>query len=209
MRVPLTRIVLLGMLVVFLLASCTTILMETGKKAFEDRTTEDQVTDSKIGAGILARLSNKDTGLLLDVSIDTWEQRVLLTGTLDDPAVRDEVLQLVRSDTRIKQVYDEIHIVNPEEKERRRKEGEEQKKSNTEGIGQTVNDLWIATKIEAQLIAAKGVTSVNYRWRSVRNQVYLIGRARSEAELNRVLEICRNTKGVASVKHFVEIKAAP
>lgn len=194
MRVPLTRIVLLGMLVVFLLASCTTILMETGKKAFEDRTTEDQVTDSKIGAGILARLSNKDTGLLLDVSIDTWEQRVLLTGTLDDPAVRDEVLQLVRSDTRIKQVYDEIHIVTLEEKERRRKEGEEQKKSNTEGIGQTVNDLWIATKIEAQLIAAKGVTSVNYRWRSVRNQVYLIGRARSEAELNRVLEICRNTK---------------
>jgi len=194
MRVPLTRIVLLGMLVVFLLASCTTILMETHKKAFEDRTTEDQVTDSKIGAGILARLSNKDTGLLLDVSIDTWEQRVLLTGTLDDPAVRDEVLQLVRSDTRIKQVYDEIHIVTLEEKERRRKEGEEQKKSNTEGIGQTVNDLWIATKIEAQLIAAKGVTSVNYRWRSVRNQVYLIGRARSEAELNRVLEICRNTK---------------
>ena len=194
MRVPLTRIVLLGMLVVFLLASCTTILMETGKKAFEDRPTEDQVTDSKIGAGILARLSNKDTGLLLDVSIDTWEQRVLLTGTLDDPAVRDEVLQLVRSDTRIKQVYDEIHIVTLEEKERRRKEGEEQKKSNTEGIGQTVNDLWIATKIEAQLIAAKGVTSVNYRWRSVRNQVYLIGRARSEAELNRVLEICRNTK---------------
>jgi len=182
------------MLVVFLLASCTTILMETGKKAFEDRTTEDQVTDSKIGAGILARLSNKDTGLLLDVSIDTWEQRVLLTGTLDDPAVRDEVLQLVRSDTRLKQVYDDIHIVTLEEKERRRKEGEEQKKSNTEGIGQTVNDLWIATKIEAQLIAAKGVTSVNYRWRSVRNQVYLIGRARSEAELNRVLEICRNTK---------------
>ena len=209
MRVPLTRMVLLGMLLVFLLASCTTILMETGKKAFEDRTTEDQVTDSKIGAGILARLSDKDTGLLLDVSIDTWEQRVLLTGTLDDPAVRDEVLQLVKSDTRIKQVYDEIHIVTPEEKERRRKEGEEQKKSNTEGMGQTVNDLWIATKIEAQLIAAKGVTSVNYRWRSVRNQVYLIGRARSEAELNKVLEICRNTKGVASVKHVVEIKPVP
>jgi len=122
MRVPLTRMVFLGMLLVFLLASCTTILMETGKKAFEDRTTEDQVTDPKIGAGILARLSDKDTGLLLDVSIDTWEQRVLLTGTLDDPAVRDEVLQLVKSDTRIKQVYDEIHIVTLEEKERRRKQ---------------------------------------------------------------------------------------
>ncbi len=62
-------------------------------------------------------------------------------------------------------------------------------------MGQTVDDFWIATKIEAQLIAAKGMTSVNYRWRSVRNQVYLIGRTRSQAELDKVLDIIRTTKG--------------
>ena len=194
--------------IVFFMASigCTTILMETGKKAFEDRSTEDQVTDTKIASSILAGLTDKDESLLLDVSADVWEQRVMLTGTLDDPAVRDEVLKLMKSDTRIKRVYDEIQIVTPEEKERRRKFAEEKKQKDTEGTGQTVDDIWIATKIEAQLIAAKGVTSVNYRWRSVRNQVYLIGRAQTQAELDNVLGICRTTKGVTSVKHFVEVK---
>ena len=202
-----SRMAVLGMVIVFLLqAGCPTLLMETGKKAFEDRSTEDQVIDTKIGAGILSRLSDKDKGLLLDVSSDTWEQRVLLTGTLDNPAVRDEVLALVKSDERIKTVYDEIQIVTPEEKERRRKEAEEQDKKDTEGTGQTVNDFWIATKIEGQLLTTPGLKSVNYRWRSVRNQVYIIGRARSQDELDKVLDICRTTKGVTSVKHFVEIK---
>jgi len=189
-----------------LLNGCTTLLTETAKKALEDRTTEDQATDTKIGAGILSRFSEKDKGLLLDVNADVWEQRVLVTGTLDDPNIREEVVKLVKTDPRIVQVYDEIQMVTPEEKERRRKEAEEQGKKDTEGMGQSVDDFWIATKIEGQLIGAKGVTSVNYRWRSVRNQVYLIGRASSQAELDKVLEICRQTKGVSSITHFVEIK---
>ncbi len=192
-----------------LLQGCTTIMIETGKKAFEDRTTEDQVTDTKIGSGILSSLSDKDKGLLLDVNTDVWEQRVMLTGTLDDPAVREEVVQMAKADLRVKQVYDEIQIVTPEEKERRRKAAEEEGKKDTEGAGQSVDDFWIATKIEAQLVAEEGVTSVNYRWRSVRNQVYLIGRAGSQEELNKVLEVIRQTEGVLSVKQFVEIKPVP
>ena len=190
-------------------SGCFRVMVETGKKALEDRTTEDQVTDTKIDAGILSSLSDKDKGLLLDVSTDVWEQRVMLTGTLDDPAVRKEVVNMAKSDSRVKQVYDEIQIVTPEEKERRRKAAEEHDKKDTEGTGQTVDDFWIATKIEAQLIAEDGVTSVNYRWRSVRNQIYLIGRAGSQTELNKVLEVIRNTEGVSSVKHFVEIKPVP
>ncbi len=205
-----SRIGMLGIGIVFLLqAGCPNLVLEAGKKAFETRTTDDQVLDTKIGGGILSRLSDKDKGLLLDVSSDTWEQRVLLTGTLDSPEVRDEVLALVKSDERIKLVYDEIQIVTPEEKERRRKEAEEEDKKDTEGTGQTVGDFWIATKIEAQLLGAEGIKSVNYRWRSVRNQVYLIGSARTQGELDKVLKICRETKGVTSVKHFVEVMPVP
>ncbi|NKB80718.1 MAG: BON domain-containing protein [Nitrospirales bacterium] len=193
-------------LLCLLWAGCTTIMLETGKKAFEDRTTEDQITDTKITTGILSRFSEKDKGLLLDVSADAWEQQVLLTGTLDSTITRDEILQLVQLDPRITAIYDEIQIVSPEEKERRRKQAEKQKADNTEGMGQTVDDFWIAAKIEDQLVATKGITSVNYRWRSVRNHVYLLGRARSQTELDKVLHICQKTKGVTSVKHFVKIK---
>lgn len=196
MNRSLTRLGIFSIGAIALLASgCTTVLMETGEKALEDRSTENQVTDTKMATNFLSDLSGKDKGLLLDVNVDVWEQRVLLTGTLDDPNVRDEVVQMAKADARHKALYDEIQIVTPEEKERRRKQVEQQDKKDTEGMGQTVDDFWIAAKIEAQLIAAKGVTSVNYRWRSVRNQVYLIGRTRSQAELDKVLDIIRTTKG--------------
>ena len=185
-----------------LTAGCLTV----AQKAFEDRSTEDQVTDTKIAAGILSRLSDKDKGLLLDVSADVWEQRVMLTGTLDDPKVRDEVVELVRADKRITQVHNEIQIVTKAEKEKRREQAKEKKEDSKSGIGQSVNDFWIGAKIEVQLVGAGGVTSVNYRWQSVRNTAYIIGRARDAAELSKVLAVCRNTEGVKDVKHFIQIK---
>lgn len=194
------------LLTTFSVTGCLTIVTETAKKAMEDRTTEDQVTDTKIGGDILSSLAGKDKGLLLDVNADVWEQRVMLTGTLDNPQTRQEVVQLVRADGRIKKIYDEIQIVTQGEKEQRREAAKNKDEAKKEGVGQSVNDFWIETKISAQLLGAGGVTSVNYRWRSVRNTVFLIGRARSQGELNTVLEKIRGTEGVAHVKHFVEIK---
>lgn len=189
-------------------ASCQTVLMETGKKAFEDRSTGDQVTDVKLAGSIASDLGSKDKGLLLDVSTDVWEQRVLLTGTVSDPRVKDEIAAMVRGDARVRNLYDEIQVVSPEEQAARRKAAQEQEQGEPkrEGVQQTVNDLWIETKISARLLTEPDVRSVNYRWRSVRNRVYIIGRARSEAELQRVLDICQAVDGVVAVKHFVEIR---
>ena len=72
-------------------SGCTTVLTSAAQKAWDSRSTEDQVTDSKIHTGILDKLKNKDKGLLLDVNVDVWEQRVMLTGTLDDAGARSEV----------------------------------------------------------------------------------------------------------------------
>ena len=189
---------------------CTTVIVEAAKKTMEDRVTEDQATDTKIGAGLLSSFSDKDKNLLLDVNVDVWEQRVMLTGTLSDSKVRQEVVQFARADQRVRKLYDEIQIVSKEEQAKRREAAKNKEESRDEpkkeGFGQAVNDFWIETKISAKLITTRGVTSVNYRWRSVRNIIYLIGRARSEDELKTVLEIIRGTEGVSQVKHFVEIK---
>ena len=75
-----------------------------------------------------------------------------------------------------------------------------------EGAERVVGDVWIETKISAQLIAASGVTSVNYRWRSVRGTVYLIGRAQSRQELATVLGTVRATDGVLQVRQFIEVR---
>ncbi len=187
-------------------AGCVTVVTEAAKKTMEDRVTDDQVTDTKIGTGLLSSLADKDKNLLLDVNVDVWEQRAMLTGTVSDAKIRQDVVRLAQADERIRRIYDEIQIVSKEEQARRREAAKTKDEPKKEGVGQAVNDFWIETKISAKLIAARGVTSVNYRWRSVRNVIYLIGRARSDEELKTVLDIIRKTEGVTQVKYFVDIK---
>jgi osmotically-inducible protein OsmY len=191
-------------------AGCATVVVEAAKKTMEDRVTSDQVTDTQIAAGILSALgSSKEKGLIIDISTDVWEQRVMLTGTVVDARVRTEATRAAYADKRVRRVYDEIQVVSQAEQDRRREAAKNGNSSKKEGFDRAVNDFWIETKISAQLITTSGITSVNYRWRCVRNVVYLIGRARTQSELNNVLSIIRATEGVSQVKHFVQIKPAP
>ncbi len=187
-------------------AGCQQIVTEGAMKALEDRSTEDQVADGKIYLGIQKGLADIDKGLLLDVSADVWEGRVLLTGTLDDAAMRRKVTAMVGTDKRVTRIYDEVLIVPTDEKNARRKEAEKKDKDEKSGVGQAVSDFWIETKIKGQLVASGGVTSVNYRWRSVKNTVYIIGRAGTAKERDKVLKTIRDLDGVKKVKHFIEIK---
>lgn len=182
------------------------ITSEVAKAAWEDRLAEDQIVDAKIKFGIVGRLTDRDKSLILDISTDVWEQRVMLTGVLDSPEERIAVLKLAREDKRIKVLHNEIQIVTPVEKEQRRKQAENKDSEEKSGFGQAISDFWIETKIKAKLLTASGVTSVNYRWRSVLNKLYIIGRAGSADELEKVLDIVRQTEGTKSVTHFIQIK---
>jgi len=200
-------LVTVGVVVVLGTTGCMQVYEQAAKTAFEDRSNDDHILDAKIDTGILSALADKDKSLLLDVKTDVWEQRVMLTGTLDDAKMKKDVVQLVQqSDPRIRKIYDEIQIVSTAEQEQRREAAKNKDASQKSGAEQTVNDFWIETKINAQLLSTRGVTSVNYRWRSVRNVVYLIGRARSKDELETVLGVISKTEGVKEVKQFVEIK---
>ncbi|MBC8285847.1 MAG: BON domain-containing protein [Nitrospinae bacterium] len=193
-----------GIFMALSFSGCATVVTSAAQKAWENRSTEDQVTDSKIHTGILDKLKNKDKGLLLDVNVDVWEQRVMLTGTLDDSGVRSEVESLAKQDSRIKILHNHIQVVSKAEKEARRKqkaEGGDEKS----GAGQAVNDFWVETKIKAQLLTQSNVTSVNYFYRSVLNHVYVIGKADNDPEKSMVLSISRATEGVKSVQEYIAV----
>ena len=195
-----------GIFMATIFSGCTTIVTSAAQKAWESRSTEDQVTDSKIHTGILDKLKDKDKGLLLDVNVDVWEQRVMLTGTLDDAGVRSEVESLAKQDSRIKIIHNHIQVVTKAEKETRRKQKEEGGNEKS-GAGQAVNDFWIETKIKAQLLTQSNVTSVNYFYRSVLNHIYVIGEAANAPEKSMVLSIIRATEGVKSVQEHIEVSA--
>jgi osmotically-inducible protein OsmY len=185
---------------------CTALALETVKLAKEDRLTHDHLVDTQIGMAIASGLYEKDRNLARAVNADVWELQVLMTGIVADAKTRQSVMQTVRTDARIKKIYDEIQIV-PAGSEARTEPVEKVEEMPT-GVeaDRLVSDFWIETKISAQLITARDISSVNYRWRSVRNTVYLLGRAQSDTELKAVIDIIAATKGVQQVKPFVEIR---
>ena len=131
---------------------CGTVLTAAAQKAWEDRSTGDQVTDTKITTGILERLADKDKNLLLDVSVDVWERRVMLTGTLDDAKTRGGVAKLARADDRIKAFHNEVQVVSTAQRDQRRQQAEQKDSGEKGGVEQTVDDFWIETKIKAKLL---------------------------------------------------------
>src|SRR5262245_63184768 len=150
------RIVFTSIMVVVALGvtgGCMQVYEQAAKTAFEDRSNDDHLLDATIDTHITTALADKDKSLLLDVKTDVWEQRVMLTGTLDDPKVKADMIQLVQqADTRVKKIYNEIQMVSTEEKEQHREAAEYKKDASKkmEGAGQFVNDYWIETKINAQ-----------------------------------------------------------
>lgn len=188
----------------FGLCGCSTVVWETAKKLRETRLTEDQFSDTRIGASLMTELADQSLGLLMDVNVDVWEARVLLTGTVTDAGVRHEVVRRVRADPRIQRVYDELQVVSAAEQARRREAA--QNVSSRASDSQPDNDFWVETKISAKLVSAQDVVSVNYRWRSVRNILYVIGRAQSRKELAQVLSLIKDTDGVIRIKSFIVVK---
>lgn len=184
------------------LAACGPLQMP-----LEDRTGNDQWVDTQIKSGILGEFSKLDHTYLMDVNIDIWKQDVMVTGMVDSKAKYYDVTSLIKQDTRIKNVYDHL-VVADEETIAAYHQAEDQYGKNavpTDSATQSVSDVWIEGQIKALLLAEKGVSSVNYRWQSVQNIVYIMGEAQSDEELQKVLSIVRRIKGVSRVVSHIAV----
>ena len=180
------------------------------KSVFEVRSLKQQLEDAKIHANLLQEYLRVDSSLPVDVNTDVWEGRVLLTGLVDSEKKREAVLSIARGDPRIEAIYNHIVLGSLAEVERNRavaktKPAEER---DIVKISRIASDAWIEAKLKGQFLAAEGVHSLNYRWQSVRNKLFIIGRAKTEFEKNMVLHIMRGTKGVIHIEEYIQVKPA-
>ena len=76
----------------------------------------------------------------------------------------------------------------------------------TEGAWESAKDTWISPQIRSDLVFDSQVRSVNYTIDTVNGSVYLIGSARTQAELDRVTDTARNVPDVKRVVSYVEIR---
>ena len=176
-----------------LLAACSinplAVPVDAVTTVAEDRPVSDAGTDLRIKAEILKAFAEEAKGLLVDASVDVYQGQVLLTGSVKKAEDRTKAQGLARGVKGVQKVFNEIQVTE---------EG---------GLSASAKDFAIETKLKANLLTAKGVTSINYRWRSVNGVVYFLGVARSHEELDKVLTLARQMDGVRKVVSHVFIKS--
>lgn len=155
--------------------------------ASQERGLGGAVSDAELQARINHLWLQHSDRLLsrLDMTVD--EGRVLLTGRALDETMRADAVRLTWQASGVKEVFNEI-VVDP-----------------SDAIQQAAADRWISTRLRTALIADAAVQNNNFSIVTVNNVVYLIGRARTRAELDAVLNNARGIPNVRNVVSYVRV----
>ncbi|MGE0743809.1 MAG: BON domain-containing protein [Rhodospirillales bacterium] len=150
------------------------------------------VSDTAIRTEINALWINHNVKMASDVQLSVTEGRVLLTGKVDDPQHRVDAVRLAWQADGVREVINEIKVTETEA-----------------GLQEYARDSWITTRLRTELLMDGSVRSVNYSIDVVAGTVYLMGIARSQAELDRVLGHARRMPYVKQVVNYVLLKGDP
>lgn len=181
-----TAIALIGAL-----AACTqpTGIINVASSPVEDRSLETLRDDAAITFDINEILiGEKYLDLFAEISTDTYERVVMLTGTVKFAENKQRATELLRSVKGVKEIINELQV------------------TKDYGVGAAANDLWIEAKLKVLLLGTRGIRSINYRWRSVNGTVYLIGAGRSRQETNTVIDVIRKTARVKKVVNHAWVR---
>jgi osmotically-inducible protein OsmY len=158
-----------------------------GYAANQERGVQGTVNDFTIKTNIENAWNKADLNLLATNNVTVYQGRVLLTGTAVNPQRKDEAAEIARTIPGVKAVYNEIQVGLPE------------------GAWSSTKDAWITSEVRSSLVFSD-VRSVNYTIETVDGAVYLIGSARSQAELDHATDLARRVAGVKRVVSYVEVR---
>lgn len=180
-----------------LLSGCVTLAMTgatAGARVYsQDRTLGNAIDDLAIETRINNLFVQTDIDdLFQNVDADVLEGRVLLTGGVKD---YDTALKAVELSWQVKGVREVINEIRMRDK--------------NADISNDAEDLWITTQIEGELLITTGIRSANYNIETEAGVVTLMGIAQDRAELEKVTDIVRRTKGVKKVVSHVMMKDDP
>jgi osmotically-inducible protein OsmY len=159
-----------------------------GYAANQERGVTGTAEDGAIKMNVQSAWLQANPLMQRDFSVTVYEGRTLLTGSTSRPELKAQAAQIASTVPGVRTVYDEIEV------------------TPSEGGWQGVRDTWISAQLRSDLVFDSHVRSVNYSIDTVNGSVYVIGSARSQAELDRVTETARNVPYVKRVVSYVEIR---
>lgn len=155
--------------------------------ATQERGLGGAISDAKIQAEINHLWLQHDIEMhrRLDMTVD--QGRVLLTGRATTPEMRLDAVRLAWQAKGVQEVINEITV------------------DEGGGLVDAARDTWITTQLRTRLTLDKEIRSQNYSIDTVNGVVYLMGVARSQAELDRVTGHARAIPNVKRVVSYVRL----
>jgi osmotically-inducible protein OsmY len=164
------------------------------------------VVGATVGAGTLVAMDRRSTGIRagdqaieskvttaagdrwpsgVHLNVTSYDGKVLLTGEVPTPAIRDEIGEIAKSTEYVRAVTNEL-VVGPES-----------------ALGARTQDTYITSKVKARLIEARRLDANNVKVVTERGVVYLLGLV-SRDEGGAAAEITATTSDVARVVKMFE-----
>ena len=191
---------LIGLLPVGLLAAlggCSPVGMAIGagatvtNMAMEERGFYNSTRDKAIWTDITARMLSKDQKLFQNIDVQVHEGRVLLTGFVQKREDRIEATRIAWEPGGVREVVDEIKL------------------GRSLDAGDFAEDVALIQQIRLKLMFDRDIRAINYSVDCIRSTVYLMGVARTPAELQRVIDHVRDVPYVRAVVNHVRVRTDP
>ena len=176
-------------------AACAVALVgggaAAGAVAVQDRGAEGVLSDTRIRTDINNLWYEESRDLYARINLQVQDGRVLLSGRVVDPQTRVDAVRLAWQVEGVKEVINEIEI------------------DDDTTLTDRFRDTQIGIEMRNKLRFDKDVSSLNYSVEVVNQQIYLIGIAQDQAELDRVMAHARDVRYVRRVVNYVRIKEPP
>lgn len=187
---PLRTILILCLLALpFALSGCAKTLVD---RAIEARSAADIRKDNEIVIEANAAMAELGT---IKASTTIYEQVLLVTGIFDDRALYDRFRKAIEGIDGVKKLHWQVAYISAQEQEGR------------DDILSWDDVIVMGTKAEARLIGTRGVADVNFRTvADPFGTVYLMGRARSPAELDLAVARARDGDGVRKLVNYAFVR---
>lgn len=164
-----------------------------GLASVQDRTAGQVMDDAIDYTDVKARLMAVDAQGFAQTHVQVFANNLLLTGSVPDEQHRQTAEMIARGRRNLRNVYDELLIGDAA--------------SFTRGL----QDGVIESTTRARLLASPRVRAVDINIEVYQGNVYLMGTARTQAELQEAAQIASRVGGVKRVVSFMEVidRAAP
>ena len=143
--------------------------------------------DGDIKASLDDRWEEHDPELRQGVAVDVLDGRVMLTGEVPAPSLRDHATADAWKVEGVQEVINEVQI------------------GPGTSFGQDATDNWILTRLRSELTFDTSVSGSNYLLESVHGTVYVLGTASDQGERDRVLNHARNMANVQRVVSHIRL----